>query len=103
MTPAELLTARRRDMHLARVELRNAAARFGAIVNSRTRPALSTYDEAAAALDAASRAFVKAELEVADADRLVRAASAADEAREAVEVARRARRSHLCVIDGGDS
>lgn len=102
VTPAEMLFVRRRDLHLARVDLRNASARFGAIVNSRTRPALSTYEEAGAAVDAASRAFVRAEIEVAEAERIARAATEADEAAKAVELAKRARRSHLCVIDGGE-
>lgn len=100
MTAAEWLEARREDLRLARIDLRNAAARYGALTNGRvtTRAA---FEEAADALDNASRRFTNAELDYWKADAVARAEELAREAKATEEQARRARRSHLCVIDGG--
>lgn len=107
MTAAELVRVKRSDLRLARIELHNAAARFGAIVNRRgIQPTVIAYDEAADALDNAARRFANAEIDLARAESVARAEELAREAQaelEAEEQARRARRSHLCVIDGGES
>lgn len=104
MTAAELLAVRREDLRLAHIELRNAAARFGAIANARAPAAMTVFEEAADALDNASRRFVRAELEYGKAESVARAEELVREAQaeiEAEEQQRRARRSHFCVIDGG--
>lgn len=56
--------------HVARVELRNAAARYGAVVNRRgPHPDQDAFDCADVILAAAAREFVYAELLMIEAER----------------------------------
>lgn len=98
MTAAEHRDQCARAMRLARVELRNAAARFGAIANlRRVIGRADRYDDAADALDKAARAFVRAEELLADAEVKVK------EAEDAAHEQRiREMRASLTVIPGGD-
>lgn len=59
---------RRRALRLARIELLNSSARFGALANRRVRAEQAIHDQAAEAVTHASRAFVRAEQAFADAE-----------------------------------
>lgn len=106
MTPREianaLLAAKRQDLRLARIEHYAAAAKFTKIADAPQRPSLATYEEHADALDAAARAFVNAELAVADAERVVREIDEADRLLREQSERKRTRRTHLSVVDGGE-